>query len=617
MTNIIALISLVGLFYGFGLIVNTILKQKYIPIALLGFTGVLSIYSIVVWLSTLANNQKNIAYGTFILLILCSYSTLFLTLIYSIRKQKIKGIIIYCCISILVIFGLNVFFEQQQYLFPSMIGSLETSPNYLSIINNNFYSSTWVNIELDTGASINSFINDCHLGFYYFVDCILKVFNKANFITNPISFSIDILQSILFYFYVEVLVVSLYKVKNERKYDLFVSSVFMLCFNLNFSTLNYGFISYLYLPQIVGIILYSHVNLNNSKPSNIVVLLLALSLISITTLGYILFAIIIVILILTIIIKRMNYRIAKAIVLFSLLCWLIYIFLSVTNVFDGSIILQHYAFSYYQEYLDKMSNKLVISVIVYCVTLYFVYFKQNKLLTLILIVMNPFIIYEFMNNLEHGFLVLELLLNFGVFFVLSQSILEIIPVSRKYTFVSLSCVLTLFVVQNKAEDTYQVQNNLSMDLYMEYNTELRILNSQVDIFNQLNLLTRYQDKRVKVISQLQFTNAFVSNIDLLYSNKYILGLCQYCDVETMGLHEPNELTNIFSYREYADNRLYIEFPQYQSACSLLKDNNYQYLILDNTQFYNDGTNYYPLQYAISNCSSVVYSNDQYTLLQVE
>ena len=135
---------------------------------------------------------------------------------------------------------------------------------------------------------------------------------------------------------------------------------------------------------------------------------------------------------------------------------------------------------------------------------------------------------------------------------------------------------------------------------------------------------RYAKDRFKIISQHPLTNAFVSNVELLYDREHINNLCQHCNVFDENIHKPDKLTNIFDYREYADNTLYIEKPSYENACHLLSENDYQYIVVGIDQYVNVNGHYinYPDLLSncypdlLSNCASVIFKNDAYMLLTV-
>ena len=103
---------------------------------------------------------------------------------------------------------------------------------------------------------------------------------------------------------------------------------------------------------------------------------------------------------------------------------------------------------------------------------------------------------------------------------------------------------------------------------------------------------------------------------MLYDRDHINNLCQHCNVFDENIHKPDKLTNIFDYREYADNTLYIEKPSYENACHLLSENDYRYIVVGIDQYVNVNGHYINYPDLLSNCASVIFQNDAYMLLKV-
>ncbi len=239
-----------------------------------------------------------------------------------------------------------------------------------------------------------------------------------------------------------------------------------------------------------------------------------------------------------------------------------------------------------------------------------------------MVLLNPLVLTFLIANNQYGFFALDILFNFGIVFVafaLLNEYLESVSVKLERIqtlFIGLS-LLSLFVDTNMTEDTYQLHVDLkTQSQFDNYSKEMHIDNESLAIFEQLNQITIHSNDRVKVISQHPMTNAYVSNIELLFSREHINNLCQYCDVNVDNIHEPNPLTNIFDYREYADNVLYIEQPQYNSACSLLNNDNYEYLLLLNELYVNVEGNYLSYDQLIEGCARVIFSTEKYSLYKV-
>ena len=172
------------------------------------------------------------------------------------------------------------------------------------------------------------------------------------------------------------------------------------------------------------------------------------------------------------------------------------------------------------------------------------------------------------------------------------------------------------LLTNSSEDTFNLNADIEQDKSYEYIYEVRANKDEYDMYLSLNGLTKYETERVKVISQLPLTSTYVANIELLNGKLHYNFECQYRDVIAQGLHEPNELTNIFDVREYADNQLYIEMPKHEQTCALLRWNQYNYLIIRNDQYWIINGNYISIKDALSQCMTIIDSNELYSLLVV-
>lgn len=606
-------LAIILTFFGVGYLISKMLNRIDLPLLSLGLSGFLFIGFIFVIISNLVSVSKIPFY-------ICAASLVFLSFIglilylkeYLINQKKLNLYTIGILVSFILV---ALFFAQQYILYAVPFGPLESGPKFLTIINNNFYSNQWINIDLDTGLTIKSLFSECNLGFYYVVDFFLKILNRL-YIINPITSGMYIFQLVLITIYFEWLCFGIDKYIKYKDSKLLLASLVWLTYGLNFYSYHYGFVSYLYLPVILGLF-YCLCQYSNVQVSSKIVLFIVLfcSIMSLTTFGYVLVMLLIAIIGINHLITKYSKLVNKFIyfVLFIYVLTVIFVFIGYCDV---TVFINHYGFSYYQGYLDINKNTFIFSLIVFGLAIYNVIRQKSRFLLAILTIVNPLVIYLTLNTYNQGFLIFQLFFNIGVFVLAIEPMEQYaLKTNKTRLLIASMCILSLTINKNLGEDTYQL-NAVYNYADRNYNSTLRISNQVNDIFSKLNELTKYQEHRVKVISQVPLTLSYVSNIELLYGMDHINGLCQYCDVVGMNLHEPNQLTNIFSYREYADNRLYIEAPSYQNACSLVNDNQYEYLILDNTQYYFNGENYYPLSNVVSSCSRVIYSNENYTLLEV-
>lgn len=145
-------------------------------------------------------------------------------------------------------------------------------------------------------------------------------------------------------------------------------------------------------------------------------------------------------------------------------------------------------------------------------------------------------------------------------------------------------------------------------------TKYRICNDELQMYNYLlGKIGSFSD--ANIISQTPYIEGFIPKINnvLEYSD---LITCQYCDVERDNIHEISPLSNIFSFREYADNRLYIEMPNYSQLDIYLLDNKINYVIVDTKQIINFDGVYMSLYDMLKQNHSVLVENNSYALFEI-
>ena len=83
----------------------------------------------------------------------------------------------------------------------------------------------------------------------------------------------------------------------------------------------------------------------------------------------------------------------------------------------------------------------------------------------------------------------------------------------------------------------------------------------------------------------------------------------------MNLHELSSLVNIFAFREFGGNVLFIEQPYYENGCNLLNENNIDLLILRQDQTIEVNGEWYKLADYYLQCNSKIYENSTYVVLK--
>lgn len=131
-------------------------------------------------------------------------------------------------------------------------------------------------------------------------------------------------------------------------------------------------------------------------------------------------------------------------------------------------------------------------------------------------------------------------------------------------------------------------------------------------------MEQYQDKEgsFRIISQAPFTQAVFFEDEIVHSYLDYINTCQYCDVEALDLHEPSALFNIFVPRDYSDNRLFIEMPQFKQACALLNENDIDYIIYESGMNTDESMQWLSMKDLLNGCTTIITENQRYVLARV-
>lgn len=84
----------------------------------------------------------------------------------------------------------------------------------------------------------------------------------------------------------------------------------------------------------------------------------------------------------------------------------------------------------------------------------------------------------------------------------------------------------------------------------------------------------------------------------------------------MDLHEPSALFNIFVPRDYSDNRLFIEKPQFKQTCALLNENDIDYIIYESGMNTNESMQWLSMKDLLNGCTTIITENQRYILARV-
>lgn len=234
------------------------------------------------------------------------------------------------------------------------------------------------------------------------------------------------------------------------------------------------------------------------------------------------------------------------------------------------------------------------------------------------ILLNPFFVsYIVSLNDSMSLIYPSLMLNIGiVYFVLDGCVSwsDHLSLTRRNAASIALAGFGLFFLTDAMQDTnkvYTPDDTLHFDYYG------RASESIADMASYINSELRNHEfeEPFTVISQMEYTRALIPNVEQLYDYEMVYEQCQYCDVYELDLHEPDPLTNIFAVRQYSENQLYVEDPQYPYACNMFLESDFEYVIYDKNVSYNDGTAYFPATRILKDCSKLIYENDGYALYQ--
>ena len=253
------------------------------------------------------------------------------------------------------------------------------------------------------------------------------------------------------------------------------------------------------------------------------------------------------------------------------------------------------------------------TIIMVCLLLFMIVYQVveiNNISSLVLttasISLNYFLLRSFANNIE--------LFQSLLFVFFNPVMLCLCFNDLPFTFdtdkaMLITFCLLLYIIPNKLSD-----NPYYLESEYGFNKLLRINSTELDVYKYLNDFRTDDKSVVKVVSQAPFTKGFVPNVELLEEYRVMATRCQYCDVFESDLHEPNELINIFTYREYAGNQIFIEAPKFNEAAELLFQNNFDFVILKKNQLIEINETWVELYQALLNRYKVIFDNEEFVLL---
>lgn len=157
-------------------------------------------------------------------------------------------------------------------------------------------------------------------------------------------------------------------------------------------------------------------------------------------------------------------------------------------------------------------------------------------------------------------------------------------------------------------------NPYTFDLDTAINPIYRIPENELEADLALEALVKKDGYRVRTISQAPFTKGFVNNINLSFGISKTREFCRTCNVLEGPVEELSPIYNIFFLRDYADQMIFSVPADYDSACDLLFERNFKYLLLDKEQTRKENGVYVPVFHCLRACNDVVFENDRFVVM---
>jgi len=173
-------------------------------------------------------------------------------------------------------------------------------------------------------------------------------------------------------------------------------------------------------------------------------------------------------------------------------------------------------------------------------------------------------------------------------------------------------LLTITIVLAYSSTT--VNYHYYFDAKPNYSGYNRLQVDQLQVFEVLNTIIKIEDyDRARVMSQIISVKGFVPNVFSIIEYNKFWSIDRYSE-ERQESFSP--LWNIFIPREYYDQPIFSDKPNYERTCTYLIDRTIDFVIVDQTQFYiDDNGDFVPLYIRVRECATEVYRNERYILYQ--
>lgn len=274
---------------------------------------------------------------------------------------------------------------------------------------------------------------------------------------------------------------------------------------------------------------------------------------------------------------------------------------------DGSFGDMAWGYFRFDEKIHIITNSILwLSLLIYLLS-------KNKFKYIFIII---FLL--FLNPINYAFLV-EFLMNHVFYrtfdaifnlFTLTLIISTSLSIIDFKNFINIAILLLVIYLAN-----YSIQNNYHYYFNAEedFDNYNRLRMDEANIYKVLNTKINIEKyDQAKIISSTPTVKGFVSNI---YS---IITVNEYRQLERYTGNTnpaPSELWNIFVKRSYYGEPIFNTEPDYDHVCQYLIEERVDFVILDNSQFYEKDGVYVPLYFEVRGCATFIYENDSYMLYQ--
>ena len=279
----------------------------------------------------------------------------------------------------------------------------------------------------------------------------------------------------------------------------------------------------------------------------------------------------------------------------------------------------HSAYDMVHDYFSIYHKNVFYPTLVVWAFLFLYFFTKQRqkdfkifLIIIIVLFLNPFVtpfIIKFLTNFVF-YRAFEIIFNLTTVAIFISALNNLNNKTIKY----LLCIISILIVIPFSYKQFTNTYANSMIPSEDYNSYYRITNVEVDLYLNVQELLKNENDRVKVLSQIPSTKAYINNIELLYSVFDTRTSDHYADIKQDA---PNELINIFFLREYIGQEIYSTPPKYELMNNLLLEYDVEYLIMSKDQMIeNEEGNFMPLYLNIRAIADVIYENDKYVFMKI-